>query len=247
MKKFDIFHEPDRAVQKLVKPGEANFGFLENDVSHNKCLPLRIAGNMGWDIVMPETWTVNWNGGNSRKDIAITKPNNPELFDFVTSSLGNGIVTIKIPYLFNLEKGNFLWLKGANNNPLALGLYPMEGLVESDWFSAHITMNYKIIEKNKDILLAKDTPYCRAIPYPKKYIEDFQPTYREITQNSFFLKKLFSYIRVDKLNPFSKMHLKSYAKGFDGIGFVENIKRVSLTSPISGDIKKCPFHKLFNL
>jgi len=245
MKKFDIFHESGYEPMKIIEPGKANFAFLGNDNSHHKCLPLKIAGSLGWDLSLPETFTVRWDGGAHRTSLTVSASVDPENYGFVSSISGNGILTFRIPYVFNVEPGNFLWFKGPGNNPLSLDLYPLEGLVECDWFPANITMSYKVTEINKDIVLEKGKQYCRVIPYPKNYVEEFTPKYQKLQSSPSFMKKLMKFIKFDKFSPGSKMHLKSYISGFDGENFVDNIKRVSLSRPESADVSKCPFHKLF--
>jgi hypothetical protein len=246
MKKLDIYYDDGREHVKGINPGVADFNFLgSGETAHRKCLPIKIAGSMGWDLIMPETFTVRWDGGNNKSSINILKPNNKEYYDFVTSSLGYGILTIRIPYTFEIEKDNFLWFKGPTNNPLSLDLYPMEGLVENDWFAAHITMNYRITSPDVDIILEKGKSYCRIVPYPKNYIEEFQPSYREMSYSESFAKRAMRYVFADKFNFRSKMHLKSYISGFTGEEFVDNIKRVNLNTPKQSNASKCPFHKLF--
>jgi hypothetical protein len=243
MKKFTFYYDNSKNKQQLVVTGKMDTACLEGDTEHKKCLPLKIAGELGWDIILPDTYKISWNGGNSPKDIEITTS---QKTDFISSSLGYGIITFKIPYLFELEKDTFIWIKGPSNNPVSLDLYALEGVVEADWFPSHITMNYKVVSKNKEIILEKGKPYCRLIPYPKNYIEEFIPQYEEMEKNENFSKKYMNYNYVNRFLPFSKSYLTSYIKGMLGKEKVVNVPKIRLSLPKETfkEISKCPLHKL---
>lgn len=235
--KFDIFHT---GKEELLCTGKSSSFFLGGDEKHKKCLPFRLVGELGWDIILPENFTVYWTGGLRREDIEITSESGS---DFVASTIGSGVLSFKIPYLFELEAGNFLWLKGPNNNPLSTDLYACEGLVESDWFPGDITMNYKMLTRGKSIELKKGTPYCRLVPYPKNYIEKYAPKYRQLKDSPEFYQKYATYIHSSKFAAGLKT-FGSYFKGLLGTKKMDNFLKINLSAP-EGKNKKCPFHKLF--
>ena len=236
--KFDIFHT---TKEELLQPGKSSSFFLGGDEKHKKCLPFRLVGELGWDITLPETFRIYWTGGAEREDIEIISES---ASDFVTSTVGSGILSFKIPYLFDLESGNFLWLKGPNNQPLSTDLYACEGLVESDWFPGDITMNYKILTSGRSIELKKGSPYCRLVPYPKNYIEKYTPRYRQMKDSPEFYTKYATHIQSSKFaagfNTFSH-----YIKGLLGNKKMNNFLKIKLNLP-EGE-KKCPFHKMLKL
>jgi hypothetical protein len=244
MKQLTIYHEDNEYPYDLIVPGKAATEYLASGSLPKKCPPYLIAGELGWDILMPETFTVEWDGGKGRNSVKVSKPENPENMFFVNCFANNGQIAIKIPYLFQVEKDNFLWLKGPTNNPISTSLYPIDGLVEYDWFPAHAAMHYIITTPNKPIVLKKGQPYCRIVPYPKNYIEAFLPKYTDMNENPSFVKRLMRFIRVDKMMHRSPRHLKNYSYGFDGEKDVPHVESIKLSKP-EGNISKCPFHKLF--
>jgi hypothetical protein len=242
--KFNLYHI-DNNKQKIVVTGTTNGTFLGDTLEYKKCLPFLIAGELGWDLILTQDYVVNWNGGNAPEDVAI-KTEGPD--SFVFSNFGHGILTFKIPYLFELEENTFLWVKGPNNNPLSLDLYPTEGLVEADWFPSNFGIDYKILTKNKDILLKKDSAFCRLVPYPKNYIETFEPQYSTFKKNPGFFQTHIAYQQTNRFFFWSKYFLTAYMNGILGDEKVKNfVPKIKLTAPKehSGDISKCPFHKLF--
>jgi hypothetical protein len=239
--KFDVyFDDADQTTQ--IAPGNLGCSFLGTD-SYKKCLPFNIAGQLGWDIKLPHDYIVYWNGGEKPEDLkVISKTKEPQLF----SKFGYGILTITIPYLFELEENTFLWIKGPTNNPLSTLLYPCEGVVEADWFPGQLAIDYKVLIKNTEIELKKDSPYCRILPYPKFYIEQFKPTYKDLNTAKRFNEKLSLYNLYDKFLAFSKFFLKSYNNGMLGTKKMNNVPKIKLTSPDKEKINKCPFHKVLN-
>lgn len=106
------------------------------DKSHERfayrCLPLTIANQAGWLIHNPITFTAVWEGGLYLHNLRITFPDDGEALDplrpqvitvapgvrgldpyrpegrdpRITSHFGNGVVTIRIPYLFRTPPSN---------------------------------------------------------------------------------------------------------------------------------------------
>jgi hypothetical protein len=241
MKKLDIYR-PSPTTENFY-PGRSDFSFLgEGEKKHKDCLPVKIAGELGWDMRLPEDFTLRWDGGYSSKAITISKAKNPENWDTISSSMGYGIISFKIPYLFDIEPGNFLWIKAPTNNPLSLDLYPTEGVVESDWFPGHITMNYRVTTPNVDIHLSEGKSYCRVVPYPKNYIETFSPQWQSMEDNPEFARRYENYTVWNRFMIGAKQFMRSYMLGFIGDTPVENTKKILLSKPAEG--KRCPFHNI---
>lgn len=240
--KFNIYHN-NKNNFSLVEAGVLNASFLEEKNNYKRCTPFRIAGELGWDIVLPHDYVINWNGGEDKTAISI-KSEDKE--NFIFSTFGHGILTIQIPYLFELEKNTFLWVKGPNNHPLSMDMYPCEGVVEADWYPSVISIDYKIVSKNVDIFLKKGSPYCRILPYPKHYIEKFNPIYKTLNEDPEFKDKRNAYDMANKFFPFSEYFLRCYENGIVGNTEHDHIPKINLNLPENEkDVaKKCPFHKM---
>jgi hypothetical protein len=237
MKKFKLFRTQEDRSENF-HPGKQDLSLLGGNDLHARCLPLKIAGELGWDLKLPESFKVTWNGGSLSKDTVISEAKNPENWDLVTSSMGGGIITFKIPYRVDLEEGNFLWVRGGINNPLSVDLYPYEGLVESDWFPGYITMNYKILTPNKEILLEEGKSYCRMFPYPKRYIEEFSPEWAREEDDEEYSERFHEYTVWNRFVFGAEQFMRSYMLGYIGQRKVDNIKKITLSAPKSGG---CPF------
>lgn len=243
MKKFNLY--PDTPSEPIIHAGISNFSFLgSGEEQHRNCAPIRVAGELGWDLKVPETIVVRWDGSANKRGMTFSKPENPRNIDFASCGMGYGILTLKIPCLFDLEPGNFLWFKGPTNNPLSMDLMPIEGVVECDWFPSHITMNYKVLQPNKDIVLEKGSSYCRVLPYPKNYIETFFPEVRAINEDTTFGRRYENYNLWNRFMFGAKQFMRSYVLGYSGDEKVNNVPKIRL-QPLSPH-PKCPFAKTRN-
>lgn len=143
----------------------------------NRCLPLRVANQAGWFILNPTSVAIRWNGGASPKDLSVSSSNEGSIgYGSVVcrSHFGFGIVTWSLPVLFRTPAGYNLWVRGPANY-FRDGLYPLEGIVETDWAIATFTMNWKVTRPDVTITFHKDEPICMITPLPRHLLESFHP------------------------------------------------------------------------
>ena len=139
-----------------------------------RCLPLNAANDLGWQLLCPAAVEMEWNGGTSPADIEVRCDCD---VPFASSHFGEGVITFSLDYIFHTNKDQCLYVKGPTNH-LKSSIQPLEGLIETDWLPFTFTMNWRIIEPNKVIRFEKDEPFCQFFPYPKIYIEKFDPVIR---------------------------------------------------------------------
>ena len=155
----------------------------------NRCLPLLSANELGWVISCPETFTATWDGSAGwENSIKIEHNGNNDLW-FVSSHFGNGILTFHTGYMFQTSKGHGLYVKGPTNRHKS-AIYPLEGLVETDWLTFTFTMNWRFTEKNKPVTFEKGEPFCQVFPYPRDYVNKFETIQRPMSEGT---KKCFQF------------------------------------------------------
>lgn len=136
-----------------------------------RCLPMTIANQAGWVVGCPCNFVASWNGGPEVTDTVFSFEDSPP-DKRVGSVFGHGVITFNMPYLFRTPTAVNLWVKGPSNWPKH-GLYPLEGLVETDWTSASFTMNWKITRANEMVKFRRGEPCCMVVPYPRGFVESF--------------------------------------------------------------------------
>ena len=146
----------------------------------DRCLPLRMASQYGWLILNKEPLEVVWNGGDSPNSIEIRYFGNHKMLAPI-SHFGDGIITWRIPYLFQTSPGYNLLVTGAMNY-FKDGIAPLDALVETDWSAASFTMNWKITRPHTPIFFEKADPICMLIPQPRGLLERFAPQIKDLHQ-----------------------------------------------------------------
>lgn len=138
----------------------------------NRCLPLLMANQAGWFVELTEPVEVEWNGRDGLGDVEVT---GSELVrENVASHFGCGIVTFKLPYLFEVEEGYNLLARGPAN-VFKDGIAPLEGLVEADWSVAPFTMNWKLTRPRQRVRFEAEEPICQLVPQRRRELSEFDP------------------------------------------------------------------------
>lgn len=196
------------------------------------CLPFKIANSIGWDIVLPFDFNATLLDDNS------IKVEVEEKYQYLFSDkIGNGILAMQIPYFIECSKDCFIHVRGPINI-YKQNLYPLEAFVESDWFHSYMTMNWKIIEKNKQIKFNKNESICRIIPYPKKFIQKFEIQFNE---KKSIMSKIQKFNFINRFSNNFSILGKCYQLGIDGQKQVDNIKNIKYNN------KRCPFLSKFKI
>ena len=155
----------------------------ENHVKYiYQCQPVVSSNQTGWFILQTHDVEVEWNGGKSPQDIKIFQDNSNQFAATVASHFGSGIISIAFPVLFKTPPGWGL-IAGGPSNIFIDGLFPLEGIVETNWSPYPFTMNYKITRPNHKIKIPKYHPICRIVPIPLNLNEKTTLKYQNIKLN----------------------------------------------------------------
>ncbi len=147
----------------------------------NRCLPLLIANQSGWLVINTETVRLTWDGGRLLDSVTIEYEGEPESRPFV-SHFGSGIITYLVPYLFRTSPGWNLLVRGPSNCPKD-GIYPLEGVVETDWATATFTMNWHLTRPGLTVTFARGEPVAMVVPQRRGDLERVSPRIRELSSD----------------------------------------------------------------
>jgi hypothetical protein len=178
-------HEIEKANQRM--------DWMDNTPNRfaNRCLPLLSANELGWVISCPKSFTATWNGDESADSIIIEYDGNPDEYWFVTSHFGSGVLTFHPGFMFQTTKGHGLYVKGPTNRNKP-SIYPLEGLVETDWLTFTFTMNWRFTEKNKPVVFEEGEPFCQFFPYPRDYVNKFETIKKQMSEGTYEAYSVFS-------------------------------------------------------
>jgi ADP-heptose:LPS heptosyltransferase len=144
------------------------------------CLPMILANQSGWFILAPHGVEANWNGGAAVHDLRLRILDEPASTQAL-SSVGSGILTWTIPYVFRTPPGWNLLCRGPANI-VRDGIFPLEGLVETDWSFASFSMNWKFTRPGRCIFRAGE-PIAMLVPHKRLDLEAFHPSFAELKDN----------------------------------------------------------------
>lgn len=162
-----------------LAPASARRAWMERTPERfaNRCLPLMIANQAGWVATLTEPVEVEWGGSDAIDGVRIFGSERVQAN--VASHFGSGILTFKLPWLFRLEAGYNLLVRGPANLPKD-GIAPLEGIVEADWAIAPFTMNWQVTRPGVRIRFDVGDPVCMLVPARRGELESFTPGLREI-------------------------------------------------------------------
>ena len=146
-----------------------------------RCLPLLIANQSGWFVLNSHAIQVTWTGGDGIASVQVEYLEGSPPFPAL-SHFGHGILTWSLPYLFRTSPGYNLLVRGPANWPKD-GVYPLEGIVESDWCAATFTMNWKLTHPNQPVTFDIDEPICMIVPQRRSELERFHPEIHDIASD----------------------------------------------------------------
>lgn len=150
-----------------------------------RCLPLSIANAHGWDVLCPTTIEIEWNGGPAIANLTVraleAMPDNLPLDHFARSNFSRGIVTLHTGYLFRTPPGWNLLASGPFNLPKP-GIYPLTGIMESDWLPYPFTMNWQMLNPGR-VRFERGEPFCTVMPVPKHYLEEWDVAVHQMSDD----------------------------------------------------------------
>jgi len=147
-----------------------------------RCLPLTMANSTGWELTCPFDLEIKWTGGPRNEHLTITSPDKSAFLpSFVSSHFQKGIVTFHTGYLFRTPPGWAVWCMGPPNWPKD-GIYPLSGLIETDWLPFPFTMNWQMTRPGK-VTFEKDEPFCFMTLSEHHRLEEVEPRVKALSSD----------------------------------------------------------------
>lgn len=189
---IEIFtHHRNSPSLMNIKPSSVKRNWMDDTEGNAyRCLPLNIANQYGWVCHNIKTFTATWDGGTHKNSLTITQENG-EPTQIAESHFGHGIITILTDFLIKTPENVSIYIRGVSNHNYE-NVYPLDGIVESDWLPFTFTMNYKFINPGS-ITFKKGDPLFMFFPIDRTYIENFDIVQKPIFSNKELMDKLNKY------------------------------------------------------
>ncbi|HEV8389355.1 MAG TPA: DUF6065 family protein [Dongiaceae bacterium] len=151
-----------------------------SDAFAYRCLPLNIANAHGWEFLAESAFSARWDGGSSPGSVDIRGAAGPHALP--TSIFGHGVLTFHVHGVFRTEPGWNLFVGGSPNQPKD-GIYPLSGVIETDWAPYSFTMNWRFTRADHWISFDEGEPFCFVFPVQRGPLEDMQPEIRDMASD----------------------------------------------------------------
>ena len=162
----------------LIRPASAKRDWMDATPESfaYRCLPLNIANAHGWEVLAPDEFDAVWNGGTGTDAITIRGPADADPITAPVSIFGQGVLTFHVPGLFRTPAGWNMWVGGPPNQPKD-GIFPLTGVVETDWSPFTFTMNWRFTRPNHWVRFEKGESICFIFPVQRDALEAFEPRF----------------------------------------------------------------------
>ena len=164
--------------EPLIRPAEATREWMTAtpEAFAYRCLPLDIANAHGWEVLSPCTFEARWWGGSGTEQVEIRLAPGSKADMAPVSLFGQGVLTFHIAGLFRTPPGWNLWVGGAPNRPKDW-VYPLTGIVETDWAPYTFTMNWQFTRRYRWVRFEAGEPICFFFPVPRGYLDQIKPRF----------------------------------------------------------------------
>jgi hypothetical protein len=165
-----------------LRPAERTRQWMDDTNEHfaNRCLPLVIANQHGWDVLCSHDLLATWNGATATNAITVSHMAG-EGAPPASSHFGYGVLTFSMPWVFRTPPGWNLMVRGPTNRPKH-GICPLDGIMEADWIESTFTMNWKFT-KPGSVRFERGEPIAMLMPIPRGAVENFEPEIQDMSAN----------------------------------------------------------------
>lgn len=164
--------------EPLIRPAEPTREWMTatQESFAYRCLPLNIANAHGWEVLTPCAFQARWWGGAGTDQVEIKLAEDATPVFKPVSLFGQGILTFHISGLIRTPPGWNLWVGGSPNRPKEW-LYPLTGVVETDWAPFTFTMNWRFTRAYRWVEFEAGEPICFFFPIQRGYLNDVSPSF----------------------------------------------------------------------
>jgi len=156
-----------------------------------KCLPLMMACQYGYELLINEGFTITWNGGPNNSDTKVVWDDSHVQHRNIYINGGNGFFSILSNVILRTPIGVNTYITGPLNH-FSAGIQPMTAIVETDWNIVRFAMNFKLMKPNRSVKFNAGEPYCRFFPIERKYEEKFTVSIERLADDK---KEFDTYIK----------------------------------------------------
>lgn len=155
------------ATNKLdVEPAKKMRDWMNDNPHSYRCVPLSVANQIGWDIILDRKIVVAWSGGNEREHVTVI-----EGHESAKSHFGSGTVTLDVGYTWHTPENTQLLVMPVPNDDNYNKFQSLTAIIESDKLKYPWFLSIRLINRGYTTIEA-GTKLCRVIPISIGNYED---------------------------------------------------------------------------
>jgi len=180
----------------LIRPAPATRAWMDATPESfaYRCLPLNIANAHGWEVLSPCSFDAIWDGAAGTEAVSIRLDPGVDSQRAPVSLFGHGVVTFHVEAIFRTPPGWNLWIGGSPNRPKD-GIFPLTGIVETDWSPFTFTMNWRFTRPGQWVHFDALEPICFLFPVQRAVIEAFRPAFAPLDDDPATLERFHAWSR----------------------------------------------------
>lgn len=162
----------------LIRPAPATRAWMDAspDAFAYRCLPLNIANAHGWEVLSPCGFEASWNGGGAPADVEVRLDPGSDGARAPVGLFGQGVLTFHVEGVIRTPPGWNLMVGGSPNAPKD-GIFPLSGVIETDWSPFTFTMNWRFTRPHHPVRFEAGEPFCFLFPVQRGAVEAFEPKF----------------------------------------------------------------------
>lgn len=175
-------YRPVPCVALVPASNQRDWMLATHESFANRCMPLHVANQQGWELLADQTVELMWNGRLGPDGLVVRFPDGDVPAEHnvpVFGNFGYGIASWRIPYVFRTPPGVSLLVRGPGNRPRD-GVTYLEGSIESDWLPVPVTVNWKLTRPGLVTRLEAGQPFGMIVPYERAFVPQLTPVVRPI-------------------------------------------------------------------
>jgi hypothetical protein len=180
----------------LIRPAPATRAWMDATPASfaYRCLPLDIANAHGWEVLSPCGFEAVWDGDPDPRGVTVTLDPGAPVDQAPVSLFGQGVLTFHVAGIFRTPPGWNLWVSGSPNRPRD-GLFPLTGVIETDWSPFTFTMNWRFTRPGLSVRFEALEPFCFLFPVQRGAIEAFEPRLAPMAQEPELMERFMLWSR----------------------------------------------------
>lgn len=151
-----LYPTSDKALS--IEPAKKMREWMNENPHSYRCVPLAVANQIGWDVILDQKVVVAWNGGKEREDVLVIEGQ-----ERAKSHFGSGTITLDVGYTWHTPENMQLLVMPVPNDDSYNKFQSLSAFMETDKLKYPWFLSIRLVNKGHTTIEA-GTKLCRVVP-----------------------------------------------------------------------------------